>query len=213
MTETHRIRTLILEKAMEKFFAHGYSGVSMDEIAGELGMSKKTLYKHFPAKAQLLEEGTRNFIQAVIDEQDRILQNEAYDFDRRFSELMKILAKIVSRMSPSFLRDIQRSAPGIWKIIEETRQKRIHMVFGGLLSEGQAEGFVRKELHVPFVVHFIAAIIRETMNPSIVSQFPISILEAFETLRTILLGGVLTHVGRERFLTIPRFSMENERQG
>jgi hypothetical protein len=63
------------------------------------------------------------------------------------------------------------------------------------------------------VVHFIAAIIRETMNPSIVSQFPISILEAFETLRTILLGGVLTHTGRERFLTIPRFSTENERQG
>src|SRR3954452_1306794 len=43
-------QTRILETARRHLFAYGYSALTMDELAHELGMSKKTLYLHFPGK-------------------------------------------------------------------------------------------------------------------------------------------------------------------
>ena len=45
----------IVAAARQHFFANGFRGVTMDDIAKELGMSKKTLYAHFPSKMALVE--------------------------------------------------------------------------------------------------------------------------------------------------------------
>ncbi len=44
----------IIRKAREMFFRYGFKDVTMDEIARGVGISKKTLYQHFPAKEALL---------------------------------------------------------------------------------------------------------------------------------------------------------------
>ena len=47
---------VILEVAERIFFQYGYSNTSMEEIANECGMSKKTIYKHFTSKEEMLIE-------------------------------------------------------------------------------------------------------------------------------------------------------------
>jgi len=47
-------RRRILAGARRHFFANGFRRVTMDDLAAELGMSKKTLYAHFPSKQHLL---------------------------------------------------------------------------------------------------------------------------------------------------------------
>jgi AcrR family transcriptional regulator len=49
------LRRRVLEAARAHFFSHGFRTVTMDDLAAELGMSKKTLYAHFPSKDALLE--------------------------------------------------------------------------------------------------------------------------------------------------------------
>src|SRR5260370_1599641 len=49
------IRQRIVEAARAHFFSHGFRSVTMDDLADELGISKKTLYAHFPSKIGLLE--------------------------------------------------------------------------------------------------------------------------------------------------------------
>ena len=48
-------RQRIVEAARAHFFSHGFRSVTMDDLAEELGISKKTLYAHFPGKIELLE--------------------------------------------------------------------------------------------------------------------------------------------------------------
>src|SRR3954466_9331928 len=48
-------RERIVAGARRHFFAHGFRGVTMDDLAAELGMSKKTLYAHFRSKPALVE--------------------------------------------------------------------------------------------------------------------------------------------------------------
>ena len=49
-------RKRILERVRSRFFSSGFSKVTMDELAHDLGVSKKTIYKHFPSKNELLRE-------------------------------------------------------------------------------------------------------------------------------------------------------------
>ena len=48
-------RKRIISGARRHFFAHGFRGVTVDDLAAELGMSKKTLYAHFDSKPQIVE--------------------------------------------------------------------------------------------------------------------------------------------------------------
>src|SRR5438874_10407025 len=48
-------RQRIVDAARAHFFSHGFRSVTMDDLAEELGVSKKTLYNHFPGKIELLE--------------------------------------------------------------------------------------------------------------------------------------------------------------
>ena len=48
-------RQRIVDAARVHFFSHGFRSVTMDDLAEELGISKKTLYAHFPGKIDLLE--------------------------------------------------------------------------------------------------------------------------------------------------------------
>src|SRR5215472_4376949 len=49
------IRQRIVDAARTHFFSHGFRSVTMNDLAEELGISKKTLYRHFPGKIDLLE--------------------------------------------------------------------------------------------------------------------------------------------------------------
>src|SRR6266568_9460791 len=48
-------RQRIVDAARAHFFSHGFRRVTMNDLAAELGISKKTLYVHFPGKIDLLE--------------------------------------------------------------------------------------------------------------------------------------------------------------
>jgi AcrR family transcriptional regulator len=56
MSEELEIKKRIMHAAGQKFIQYGFSKVTMEEIAEELGMSKKTLYQHFESKNELLKD-------------------------------------------------------------------------------------------------------------------------------------------------------------
>ena len=205
MSENPEYRRRILTKANDRFFNLGFARVTMDDLAAELGMSKKTLYKYFPSKIELLKAVVQEFMQYVITEQDRILNDPKLDYEARLSAFMKLLADVLSRINQALIRDVQRVAPEVWDMIETVRQQRIDTLFGGLLREGQKRGFVRQDFNLPFVIFFIAVTIRETLNPEVVSRYPISLMDAFDTLRSIIMGGILSDSGRDKFLAATRF--------
>jgi AcrR family transcriptional regulator len=57
-----RKRTAILEAAQEAFFAHGFVGTSMDQVAANAAVSKQTVYKHFSDKETLFREVVTNVV-------------------------------------------------------------------------------------------------------------------------------------------------------
>ena len=63
----------IIKKATDMFLKLGFKSVTMDDIAGEMCISKKTIYKYFSNKEMLIEEGTEVVHQKIHDLMDKVV--------------------------------------------------------------------------------------------------------------------------------------------
>ena len=133
------IRARILAGARRHFFSHGFRGVTMDDLAAELGMSKKTFYQHFPSKNALLE--------AVLEENFAVwmtLAAAVADCGKKFSVCLHFLLVSIQRqtqeLQPAFVRDMQRSAPELFRRVQTRRGEIIQRHFSKLLTAGKKRG-------------------------------------------------------------------------
>jgi AcrR family transcriptional regulator len=85
----------IIKKATDMFLKLGFKSVTMDDIAGEMCISKKTIYKYFCNKEVLIEEGTtaiHNEVYKIIDEivaKDYNAIEENFEIRKMFKEMFK----------------------------------------------------------------------------------------------------------------------------
>src|SRR5262245_39265398 len=112
----------IVAAARRHFLAHGFRRVTMDDLAEELGMSKKTLYAHFPSKAALLEAVLLDKSRAIEAEVARITSECSSDFLAGLHQLLACLQRHAEEIRPPFLRDLQREAPELFKVVEGRRR-------------------------------------------------------------------------------------------
>ncbi|MBI3564598.1 MAG: TetR/AcrR family transcriptional regulator, partial [Elusimicrobia bacterium] len=138
-------RRRIASAARDLFLASGFSTATMDDIARELGMSKKTLYEHFPGKAGLLREAARLNCAENQAELDAIEKAEK-DFFPRARRTFDAIAKMYSRVSPAYLTDLKRNAPEVWNEIQEFRRTRVRARILALLETGARQGVLRDDL-------------------------------------------------------------------
>src|SRR2546422_8688420 len=81
-------RQRIVEAARAHFFSHGFRSVTMDDLADELGISKKTLYAHFPSKIALLEAVLADKFAGVEARLKEVTRTYPHDFSTALRELL-----------------------------------------------------------------------------------------------------------------------------
>lgn len=143
----------IVDTARGLFFSQGYQGMTMDELAEKLGMSKKTLYVYFPGKEPLLRVCVEMLAKRVTARLEAILAKDDMDFPSRLNAVINEVFGALSKLSPRFLKDIQKYAPEVFQILEEVRSKNVPRVFGQLIREGIAQGYIRPSVDPDFAAY------------------------------------------------------------
>ena len=118
------LRERILERSRDEFLTRGFSKVTLDEIASNLGISKKTLYKFYPSKEELLRASLHAMMRSAGWELERIASSEKPLVEKLASALM-LVGKYVSRIRGETITDLQRFVPSLWKELDEYRQEQI----------------------------------------------------------------------------------------
>src|SRR5213594_661124 len=136
----------IVEAARAHFFSHGFRSVTMDDLAEELAISKKTLYAHFPSKIALLEAVLADKFAGVEAKLEEIKRAYPHDFSAALHELLANTQRELDEIKPPFVRDIRQKAPEVFKIVERRRAALIERYFGKLFVQGQHAGMVRKDV-------------------------------------------------------------------
>lgn len=102
-----RVRERILDKAQELFFRYGVKSVTMDDIARELGISKKTIYQHFEDKNAMVFAGVEHHFECdrMLAEQMQIAAPDPIAEVVMASEMMR---QTMSGMNPTAIFDIKK---------------------------------------------------------------------------------------------------------
>jgi len=189
-------RARIVAGARRHFFAQGFQRVTMDDIADELGMSKKTLYAHFPSKSALVEAAILDKFAALEADMARIERECGNDFPGCLRELLGCMQRHAEEIQPPFVRDIRRAAPDLFKTIESRRATLIQHHFGKLFAAGRQAGLVRKDLPPRLVIEILLGAIQAIMNPQKLGELGLTPQAGFPAIVSVVLNGVLTPDGR-----------------
>jgi AcrR family transcriptional regulator len=210
LEERYEEKEKIMEYAHSRFVAEGFFRTTMDELANELGISKKTIYKYFPSKEKLVEEIAESIINQTTCDMKDVIDAET-DVVSKFVKILDVYNSKIIRCSEKWYRDLQLHAPHIWKRIEKVRSEKIYDSLGKLIKQGKREGLIEGYPPEIVITSFIA-MVRSVMNPEFVSQNKFTMKEAFEYSFEMLLNGILTTQGKEKYLSQRRRDAKTARE-
>jgi len=187
----------IVREARAHFFSHGYSQCTMDELAAELGMSKKTLYVHFPSKEALMRAVIEDLGREVRASADELFVNRRLNFAEKLRGFAEGMAERTARMNPRLLRDLQRFAPPLYAQLTELREKNIPYIFGRFIEEGQLAGLVRADVRTDFAVTFFLKAIQGLIQPATLEQLKLAPRDVVPRAIELFFSGLLTPAGRQ----------------
>jgi len=188
----------ILNYASERYFNSGVSNVSMDDLASDLGMSKKTVYKFFPGKKILVRAIVRLMTHRVEKQIQNLVESDI-PFEQKMIKMLLIIGKMLGRMSRQFVHDMQRYAPELWEEIENFRRDHILSRLRTMFQEAREQSIFREDLDTDlFYLVFISAV-EAVINPLVLSDQSFSAREAFRGILQLLVEGALTEEARETF--------------
>lgn len=192
-------RARILDAARRAFLAHGFAGTTMDELARELGMSKKTLYLSFSGKEAMADALVSAKVESITSGIDSIMSDPDAGFFTRARRVMDHVLTELSGVSPVFLRDLQRFLPHIYRRIEELRRHVVPELWRRLIREGRDEGFIRSDVDPDFAAELMLHAIQGVLHPETLDRLHLTPRQAYVKTTNLLLGGLLTAAGRRDY--------------
>jgi TetR/AcrR family transcriptional regulator, cholesterol catabolism regulator len=192
------VRCRIIANARRRFLAHGFRIVTMDNLATDLGMSKKTLYAHFPDKVALLEAVLIDKLHDIDADLERIASRDVADFPVLLHELCACLQRHLEEIQPSFLWDIQREEPDMFMLVQTRRLEMVHRYFGKVLDEGRKAGLIGKGIPANLIIEILLAAIEGILTPQKMKEMGLTPQTGFLTIIRVVLRGVMTDKGRAR---------------
>ena len=190
-------RQRIVDAARVHFFSHGFRSVTMDDLAEELGVSKKTLYAHFPGKFDLLEAVLADKLTGVEATLKEVTRAHPHDFPATLRELLAGTQRELNEIKPPFVRDMRQKAPDVFKLVERRRAALIQRYMGKFFVDGQRVGMVRKDVPAKLIIEILLAMVQSIMNPSKIEELGMMPKEGYTGILKIVLEGALTAKGRK----------------
>ena len=169
----------------------------MDDLAEELGVSKKTLYAYFPGKIDLLEAVLADKFAGVEATLKEVTRAHPHDFPATLHALLAGTQRELDEIKPPFVRDMRQKAPEVFKVVEHRRAELIGRHFGKLFVEGQRAGMVRKDVPAKLIIEILLAMVQAIMNPAKMEELGMMPKEGFAGILKIVLEGALTSRGRK----------------
>ncbi|WP_353078528.1 TetR/AcrR family transcriptional regulator [Flavobacterium sp.] len=148
----------IINRAKEMFLKLGFKSITMDDIACDMCISKKTIYKYFSNKELLIEESTQLVHKEVRETIDTIVAKnfnaieENFQIRRMFKEMFKY-----SETSPVY--QLKRHYPEVYQKVVGYQIEICEGCFRDNILKGISEGLYRENIDVENYVKFYYTLI------------------------------------------------------
>lgn len=188
-TENESKLTPAITYARQLILADGTRGLNLDQLAAELHIAKKTIYKEFASKDQFIEYVLFDIYRELFTE-TRALQLDEQNPLNCFYELMKVLFRHVSHINPKTVLDVKLFYPRVWKEVEEFEQEVINRILDSF-QKADNLGLLRKKFNLKFTADFIVKMLENTFQPELFINAPYSIAEMIQIFVDIIMNGIM----------------------
>ncbi len=180
-----------------KFITEGFYKTTMDEIARDLQMSKKTIYKHFDSKEVLLENVCSMRMKLMEEFLDEVVESDE-DAITKFIKIMHKQKSMSMNCSPTWFRDLEIHAPHLSKEFAKVRKDKVTKIMSKLLEQGKKEKVVE---HVPvdIIITALNGAIEAVTHADFVLNSKYSFHETMRITAEIFFNGFLTDPGKIKF--------------
>ena len=188
----------IIEGAEKLFFQYGVRSVSMDDVARELSMSKKTLYQYFTNKEELVTEVARTHMIEEKREFQCIARNANNALEELFN-ISKCLREHMQDMNPALMYDLQKYHPEAWQHFLSYKNEFIRGSVIDNIRRGKAEGYYRSEIDENVIATIRVEVIQMSFDQHLFPKSEFKMIDVQMQVFQHFVYGLLTPQGYEKY--------------
>lgn len=167
--EMDSVKAEIVDKCCGLFIKYGTKSITMDDIAREMGMSKKTIYQHFSDK----EDVVMAFISEFTNKQNCTMQNIAEISENVIDELItsaEHMKQMISNLNPSLVFDLKKYHPKCWAEYVNFKKTHLEKFIYNTLLKGIQQGYFRKEIDCSILAKLRVEMVEICFNTEVFPQ-------------------------------------------
>jgi AcrR family transcriptional regulator len=189
-------REEIMQNATVVFMRFGIKSVTMDDLARELGISKKTIYQHFKDKNNLIE----SIIQKRLDKDQRecvsIRDNSLNAIDS-LNRVISMVAENLGSIHPSVFYDLQKYHPKANQVLNNHKNSFVLDFIHNNILRGIKEGYYRSDFDVEIVSNVYVRMTDSVITGEILNSDKKNLQTIYQEVIAFMIHGLISDKGRE----------------
>jgi AcrR family transcriptional regulator len=192
-------RQRILEIAMAQFARFGVRTITMEDLARQAGISKKTIYQEFEDKKDLVKA-----VFAAILEQDRkrlaFILEQGDGVIEHLVQTSKMMRERLTSINPLVILEVQKYFPEAWNLFESFKQETIQQDLIKVLERGKELGYFRPEIDSKVLARVRLTQVTSAFDPKNFAEPDYNLVEEQMIVLDHFLHGIFTEKGRQAYL-------------
>ncbi len=184
----------ILLEAEKLFWKYGVRTITLDDITRRLGISKKTIYQHFPDKEEIVYQVVVRRMALDQTELDCLNERSENPVTQMFI-LTGAFKEHAGEMNPSVVMDVQRYYPKAWSVILEHKENYILAGIKDNLQRGVMQGYYRPDIDIDVMARLRTELVQIGFDDRIFPTDRLSMVSIQEQLQHHFVRGILTDKG------------------
>lgn len=197
----------ILERASAVYMKNGIRSVTMDDLARELGISKKTIYKYFKDKDDLV----LSIIELKVEMDKALCINSTQQSENSIDDLInlsKLIIENIGNINPNVFYDMKKYHPEAWGLMSKHKWEFVLSMIRDNINRGIKEGIYRKDLKVEIIARLYVGTTEMIMSGEVFLWPEFKFENVFREMIQFQIKGMANEKGMQYFNK--RLSNENK---
>ncbi len=188
----------IIKNVGKLYLKFGIKSVTMDDVAHEFGISKKTLYQYFTDKADLVGQVVDFYLKNLMFDINESKNENAIDF---YFALRSHINKILKYFNNNIEYDLKKQYPNLFQKVHKIKREKIFSNTVDNINKGMETGFYRTGLDVELIAKLQVGRMLYTLNPEneIFNEREVATIELFDKVIEYHMHAICTQKGVEYF--------------
>ncbi len=186
----------LLKNISTLFKKYGVKSVTMDDIAREFGISKKTLYQHFESKDDVIDKVVHYEFEQEMDELEKLFKKHKHVINQLYA-VSKFIIKSNLTLNPSLIYSMEKYYQQTWEELINKRKEFVLNLIDKNFKEGIKQGIYRRDINLDVIQLFYSFLLNiksnEFFNDSSREKFD----DTFNTIFIYHIRGIANNVGIE----------------